>query len=120
MRELLVFGLVGGLATLTHYCIAVVLVKFFMADVYIANVSAYLVAVFVSYIGHSTFTFRQAMTRNNAIKFTVVSLLALGLSNLVLLVLQFLGSGNVYINFAVVVSAVPVFSYFMNKLWVYK
>lgn len=120
MREIVLFGVVGILATLTHYLSAVFAVEFFGWDVMIANVFAYCVAVGVSFFGHSILTFRATMSRDRFIKFALVSLSALAVSQGLLWLLTYGGFFGHRINMLAVVAVVPVYSYVLNKFWVYK
>lgn len=120
MRELVVFGIVGVGATLTHYTSALVFVELFAVNLFLANFWAFCIAVSVSYIGHSKLTFRKPMHRAGAIKFGVVSISALGLSQLVLAGLTWLALLDYKLNMLVTVGVIPVYSYILNKFWVYK
>lgn len=119
MREVIVFGLVGIAATLTHYLSALLLIEWFLFGALQANLVAYLVAMLVSYVGHSQLTFRSAMTRGNLARFVAVSVMAMGLSQLILWGLTSLAWFGHRINMLVVVAFVPCFSFLMNKYWVY-
>ena len=120
MREIVVFGAVGILATLTHYFSAVSAVEFFGLGVMIANVFAYCIAVGVSFFGHSMLTFRAAMSRGRFVKFVTVSLSALAVSQGLLWLLTSIAVFGHRINMLAVVCVVPVYSYCLNKFWVYK
>lgn len=120
MREIVVFGAVGILATLTHYFSAIFAVEFFAWNVMIANVFAYCIAVGVSFFGHSLLTFRATMSRDRFIKFVAVSLSALAVSQALLWTLTYIGVFGHRINMLAVVFVVPVYSYILNKFWVYK
>lgn len=120
MREIVVFGAVGILATLTHYFSAVFAVELFGWNVMMANVFAYCVAVGVSFFGHSILTFRADMSRDRFVKFVVVSLSALSVSQALLWVLTYMGFFGHRINMLAVVCIVPIYSFSLNKFWVYK
>lgn len=120
MREIAVFGAVGILATLTHYFSAILAVELFGWHVMMANVFAYCVAVGVSFFGHSVLTFRAPVSRERFFKFVIVSLSALAVSQAILWALTYLGAFGHRINMLAVVCVVPVYSYCLNKFWVYK
>lgn len=120
MRELAVFGAVGVMATLTHYFSAILAVELLGFDVMVANMLAYCVAVGVSFFGHSLLTFRVAMSRERFIKFITVSLSALAVSQALLWLLTFSALFGHRINMLAVVFVVPIYSYILNKFWVYK
>lgn len=120
MREIVIFGAVGILATLTHYLSAIFTIEAFGWDVMVANVFAYCMAVGVSFFGHSVLTFRAAMSRGRFVKFITVSLSALAVSQGLLWLLTSAAIFGHRINMLAVVCVVPVYSYFLNKFWVYK
>jgi putative flippase GtrA len=120
MRELVVFGVVGIIATLTHYIAAIFAIEILGMDPLAANFIAYCTAVGVSFFGHSMLTFRTTMSRDRFIKFVTVSLSALAVSQGLLLLLTYIGFFGHRINMLAVVAVVPVYSYVLNKFWVYK
>lgn len=120
MREVVVFGLIGVLATAVHYLSALLAVELLGVSVLTANVLAYCVAVAVSYIGHTRFTFRASASRENFLRFITVSLSALGLSQLLLFVLQHLAWFPYQFNLLLGVGIIPVYSFICNKFWVYR
>lgn len=120
MRELLVFGAVGIAATLTHYIVAIVAVETVGMEVLTANFLAYCVAVSVSFFGHSVLTFRASMSRSRLLKFVVVSVSALVVSQVILWFLTVIDLFGHRINMLAVVGVVPCYSYLLNKFWVYR
>jgi putative flippase GtrA len=120
VREIVVFGAVGILATLTHYFSAIFAVEAFGWDVMLANVFAYCIAVGVSFFGHSVLTFRATINRDRFVKFVTVSLSALAVSQGLLWLLTSIAIFGHRINMLAVVCVVPVYSYFLNKFWVYR
>lgn len=120
MREIVVFGVVGVLATLTHYFSAIFAVELLGWNVMVANMFAYCVAVGVSFFGHSLLTFRVAMSRSRFVKFVLVSLSALAVSQGLLWGLTEIALFRHRINMLAVVCVVPAYSYVFNKFWVYR
>lgn len=120
LQEVVVFGFVGGLATLTHYVVALLCVEYLFINIYLANPIAYLTAVSVSFFGHSIFTFKKEVTKQRASKFVVVSLSAFLLSQLLLAFLQLLEFNNHRLDFLIVVFFIPIYTYLLSKFWVYK
>lgn len=120
MRELVVFGCVGIAATATHYLVAILLVELLGVSVLSANVGGYCGAVSVSYFGHSRLTFRVSPSKTRLIRYIVVSLCALLLSQLLLTFLTAKQWFPYRVNMALVVTTVPVASYLLSKFWVYK
>lgn len=120
MREIIVFGVVGVLATLIHYTSAIAFVELLGLEVLMANFYAYCMAVGVSYVGHAKFTFRTSLETTGFCKFLVVSLSALALSQLLLGALAWLDWLHYRLNLLVVVAFVPIYSFVFNKFWVYR
>lgn len=120
MRELVVFACVGIAATATHYSVAILLVELLGVSVLSANVVGYCGAVSVSYFGHSMLTFRVPSSKARLIRYLVVSLSALILSQLLLAFLTAKQWFHYKINMGVVVTTVPVVSYLLSKFWVYR
>lgn len=119
MKQVLTFGLVGVLATLIHYTIALFCIERLFIAPLLANVIAYATAVTVSYLGHSALTFKKSRTKSNAVKFLTVSLLALALSQLVLHFLTIYTALGHRLIFMIVVFSIPALSFVLNKYWVY-
>lgn len=120
MREIVVFGSVGLAATLTHYLAAIVAIEAFGIAVLAANLIAYCIAVSISFLGHSILTFRATMTQSRLIKFIIVSLSALVVSQFILWFLTVIDLLGHRFNMLVVVGVVPCYSYLLSRFWVYQ
>ena len=120
IREVLVFGIIGVLATLTHYGIAVGVNTLIISNVYCANAVGYSTAVLVSYFGHSHFSFQVERSRTRFLKFCVASISTFIASQLVLWILQNLLALGDNISLFIIVLTIPALSYLVNKLWVFK
>jgi len=118
--QLIRFGFVGVAATLTHYIVSIVGVEQLHLSLYLANLLGYIVAVVVSFLGHSKFTFQVNASMKLFSKFIVVSLSALALSELLILLLESTLQLSHRISMLVVVATIPVFTFIMSRLWVYK
>lgn len=113
------FGLVGGLATLVHIIVVVCLSMVSALTPIVINTLAFLTAFLVSGIGHAFFTFRKTKNRTQSIlKFFVIAVGALLLSNLTLfLALKFY---DVNIAKAVAIIVAPLTSFWAAKLWAFR
>lgn len=118
--ELLIFGIVGISATLTHYLSALFCVELLAWSVYFANILGYLLAVSVSFFGHATFTFKSKPSLHSLARFVVSSVLGFITSLLVLWLSQNVFNFHHRVSFALVVTTVPIMSYFLGKFWVFK
>lgn len=113
------FGIVGVIATGTHYLVALLLTDVFGLSVLLSNILGYCTAVSISIFGHSAFTYRKKVTNTVIRRFIVVSLTALMTSEVILVVLTMHMDVNHRIALAVVVGIIPVITFFLNKFWVY-
>lgn len=114
--QILRFGLVGGLATLTHLAVATALLAALPAAHPVAvNVVAFLVAFVVSFVGHSRYTFR---TKGSLPKFLIAALTGLAANNLVLVGLIALGAPALPSLWAATLAA-PAVVYVISKTWAF-
>lgn len=120
MRELIVFAGVGLMATATHYLVAICLVSLLQVELFSANIVAYCCAVGVSFFGHSILTFRVQLCKKRLLKFILVSISALLLSQALLYLLVKAALFPYQVNMLFVVAFIPAISYLLNKFWVYR
>lgn len=110
------FALVGAVATLVHMAVATLLLGLCAWPPYAANLGAFLIAFGVSYLGHRHVTFARA---GSPWRFLLVALGGFGLNNLLLTGL--LACGVPALAALLVATAlVPVFSYLLSSLWVFR
>lgn len=119
-RQLVVFGLVGVVATITHYLVALGCHEGLGISLYVANLAGYSSAVTVSYFGHGKFTFQAVLNRSVLQRFLVVSVSTFFASEGLLAVLQAGLNLPHRVSLAVVVLTIPVVTFLLNKLWVYQ
>ncbi len=110
------FALVGAAATLVHMAVATLLLGLCSWPAYPANLGAFLVAFGVSYLGHRHITFARA---GSPWRFLLVALAGFGLNNLLLTGLLAWGVPPLYALVAAT-ALVPVFSYLLSSLWVFR
>lgn len=120
LRQLLMFGLVGLAATLTHYLIALGSHEALGFSLYVANLAGYVSAVGVSYFGHGLLTFRVTLCRSVFRRFVVVSIATFLASEVLLAGLESILKLPHRVSLAVVVLTIPAISFLLNKLWVYR
>lgn len=118
-RQVIVFGIIGVVATFVHYSVATALAVMNIVSIYLANLAGYLCAVSISYFGHNKFTFQVEHSRTLLVKFVSVSVIVFTCSELILLGLEHCFHLPHAISLAVVVLTIPVISFIMNKFWVY-
>ena len=119
LRQILVFGVVGVCATLTHYLVALGSVTYLSIPVYLANLLGYLTAVGVSLYGHARFSFKMTVNKSLLNKFILVSVGTFLGSEILLFVMESELSLPHEISLGVVVVTIPVISFILNKFWVF-
>jgi putative flippase GtrA len=116
------FAIVGVVATLTHMLLALTLLNLGGLPPLPANILAFCVAFFVSFAGHSFWTFRGhgAELKASMVRLLITAGCGFLLNNgtlWLLLVLTALGDDLSVILAALVV---PPATYLMNKFWVFR
>ncbi len=116
--EVLRFGLVGVVATAVHVGVALVAHALGLTP-QIANFCGYLVAVWVSFLGHARFTFAVSrMYRAQVVRFFVISLISLLTSSAVTALGTAMG-WSFWISMAGVAVIVPGATYLAAKFWAF-
>ncbi|SMF03684.1 Putative flippase GtrA (transmembrane translocase of bactoprenol-linked glucose) [Alteromonadaceae bacterium Bs31] len=118
--QLMIFGVVGVTATLTHYFTALLSHELGGIDLYLANLFGYVAAVMVSFFGHGRFTFKQELNWGVFVRFSIVSVSTFFCSELILLGLEKGLDLPHRISLAVVVSTIPLITFVLSKLWVFR
>lgn len=115
------FSLVGLAATAVYFVAANLLMRFGSLAPEVASVIAYLVGMFVSFVGQSRFTFEiPRSTAGQAMRFAVLSVIGLGVSFYsVRLAAGYFGVAPFWGTVATSIF-IPAFSFFVMKLWVFK
>jgi len=125
LLQLLRFGVVGAIASITHVGVFVVLIEAFEMPPLSSNFFAFCVAFTCSYLGHFHWTFRktgrqQAPGWNTPLpKFLVVALTGLLLNTLaVWTVVDALGQPYGY-AVVLMLTVVPASLFLLSKLWAF-
>lgn len=82
--QIILFAIVGGLATLTNFTVSWLIWKIFALHETIAVIIGYFLAFWVSYLGHRFITFQK---HANPLKFFILSLSMLALYEVLILLL---------------------------------
>jgi putative flippase GtrA len=119
--QLLRFGIVGVFAAAIHFLIVVTLVQTFSYEPLIANIFAFFISFQASYFGHRRFTF----TGTTALHvFAFPKLLMVQIFNFIAnesLFYFFLSFHLPYqVALILVLSILPLFTFVISKLWVFK
>ena len=116
------FALVGVAATCAHYLVAIGVVQY--VNVYGANLAGYLAAVTISYFGHQRYSFqlsaREISHRSQFPKFILASLGGLALSYLVLVIMDDGVGAPHWLSLAAAVCLVPIYTFVVSKLCVFR
>lgn len=119
LGQLTRFACVGVAATMTHVLVALVVTWAFAFSPLVANFFGFCVAVFVSFWGHSRVTFRVAIPqRRHLFRFTVLSLVSLGVSSVITVAMTALGASMTMAMVAVGI-IVPIVSFLAARLWAF-
>lgn len=119
-RQVVTFGIVGGLSTLAHVIVALQLNAIVGLSPLWANVSGYLSAVTVSYVGNALLTFRGRLLHGGqAVRFVTVSLAGLGLGQAITYVVTSLLHAPFAWALVLVVTIVPAFSFLAFRIWAF-
>jgi putative flippase GtrA len=117
--QLVRFGLVGGVGFVVNLAVYALFVHGIGVDYRVAAVAAWLVAVANNFVlnRHWTFDARDGVAHRQAVRFLTVSVLAFGVSLLLLtLFVEALGIAKVEAQALAVAGATPL-NFLGNKLW---
>jgi putative flippase GtrA len=120
LTQIICFGAVGGLATLTHVGVAILSEAVLALSPQLANLSGYLFAVVVSYTGHALVTFKaRVQSGAQFMRFILVSLLGLATSSTTVWVTMGVLSLSFHMAMLCVTVAVPMVTYLGMRFWVF-
>jgi putative flippase GtrA len=121
VHQVPLFAVVGVAATLTHVAAALTARELAGLEPLQANLVGYLMAVGVSYLGNARLTFRRrALHGPQFMRFIVVSLLGLGVTQgLTWLLVQQLG-WPFWAGLGVVAVVVPALSFGLSRVWAFR
>lgn len=119
LLQMMKFALVGGISTLIHLAVGLLLIHFVFEQAFFANLGAYFVALPISFIGHTLFTYKKKLSFLLFGRFFVVNTLILCLT----LVASFIMDSfqvNKYIATFISIALFPLISYVSHTLITYK
>jgi putative flippase GtrA len=119
-RQIFYFVVIGITATITNYVAALLFHEKLEINLYSAQLLGYCCAVGISLVGHSKLTFNTRLSSGVILKFIVVSVSTLWLSELLLYLLETLIVLSHRISLLIVVSTIPVMTFLLSKLWVFQ
>jgi len=114
------FGLVGGLATLTHAGVALVALRWGHFAPVAANATGFAVAFVVSYCGHALFTFRARPDLARALRFTAVAVASMLVSSGLVLAADAWTPLRPDVYLPLVALFTPAFNFVLHSLWTFR
>lgn len=112
------FGIVGVAATMVYFVIGFALERMGVLVLF-GNAIAYVLGFIVSYFGHKLWSFRSSARHATSLpRFIIVWFAGLALNTLIIWSCMRLGLAYM-IAMGVAIVLVPVFTYCMQKLWVF-
>jgi putative flippase GtrA len=121
-RQMAAFAVVGIAATVTHYLVALAASGFL--PIAYANPVGFVVAFFVSYAGHVHFTFQlkgeERRHRHRLPRFAVTAVTGFLIGQAILLTLTRLTDWPNWLALGIAVGSVPVITFVLSKLWVFR
>jgi len=121
IRQIMRFGIVGLTAATIHFSIVVMLVQFAGLQPLVANVFGFLISFQVGYWGHRTWTFNgtSVLHREALPRLLTVQVVAFTANET--LFYTFLQMHLPYqVALLIVLTILPIFTFLMSKLWVFK
>jgi putative flippase GtrA len=115
------FALVGVLNTLVHALTTVALVELVQLHPVPASVAGFLLAVAVSFVLNTFWTFRQSDNlQQRFVRFIVVSVTAMLLNTLIMYLAVNVFSLHYLLGLLMVLFVVPVYNFTLNLKWSYR
>ena len=114
LRRIIIFGIVGGVATLIHILVAN-LFHAVIKDTITASFVGFCLAFVFSYLAHRQFTFHDAV-KGSPFRFVIVAGSGFLFS---LLVLDHLAGFPAWLALTLSIGIIPLWSFLMSRLWVF-
>lgn len=119
LRQILTFGLVGGLSAATYAATQTIAIEAGGVAVLPAALLAFAAGTLVSWIGNSLVTFRAPLRGRTAARFVVVTALGMALNLGIVAVVDTAGL-HYAIGIAIVLCSVPIFNFLGHRLWTFR
>ncbi|MCD9024484.1 GtrA family protein [Cohnella silvisoli] len=116
------YGMVGGLGTLLHFGILILLVESIKMTAVVSSVIGFIIVLAVSYYLNRYWTFSTRIMEShwrNFMKYCVVSLFGLLLNTAIMYVTVELWHIRYLIGQAIVILVVPASNYLLNRSWTF-
>ena len=120
IKQLTRFGIVGLTAAAIHYTTVVTVVTYTGMHPLMANIIGFIVAFQMSYWGHRVWTFRDTMATHREAFPKLMLVQAFAFMGNELLFFIFLQANLPYqLALVLVLTILPIFTFLMNKFWVF-
>ncbi len=120
--QLVRFGIVGVSASAVHFCVVVSLVELAALKPLVANIFAFFISFQVSYFGHSNWTFGETATLHRVAlpRLLLVSVIAMAINETMFYFMMTFFQLPYPIALLVVLTTIPIVTFIINKLWVFR
>ncbi len=114
--QLMRFGVIGVLAAITHYCIAITLTNKGMPAAW-ANLVAFVIAFWVSYFGHRYFSFEASDVSHQQTlpRFILVAVLGFILNESLLLLMLHFTSITIALGLPFIIILTAMFTFILSR-----
>lgn len=119
LLQIFKFAFVGGLSTLLHLAVGLLLIHFIFEQAFYANLAAYFIALPISFFGHTLITFKKYPNLMLFWKFFTVNTLILVFTLLVSFIMDSLYI-NKYLSTLVSISLFPAVSYISHTYFTFR
>lgn len=120
MKKIVLFGSVGALASLAHYATATILLSVVKANLYIANVFGFFLAIPISYCGHYYLSFQSRKGHAVALaRFVFVAIIGLAINNLALSCITLAVGRESHLSLLSAIAIAATAVYLLSRNWVF-
>ncbi|WP_374370418.1 GtrA family protein [Dongia sp.] len=120
-RKVLVFGIVGGLASATYAVLLYLCLEFLRLPVFWGSAIAFAIAIPVSYFGHRRLTFQSTnLVPAEMARFITVQIISLAATSAIVHLAAGYFASAFVLKVVVAVATAPVISFILFELWVYR
>ncbi len=120
LRSIVIFGIVGVLATITHATVAIALIEIGFLHPFSANAFGFGAGFLVSYFGHHRFSFQTGADHRQAMpRFLTIAGFGLFFNQAIVYALVNLAGFSYFLALAVIIATVPAFTYLAARRWAF-
>jgi len=116
------FGIVGTVGTALQFVSVITLVEIAKINPLIANLIAFALTFFTSYMGHRFWTFKETTRRHaqSLPRYLLLALGGLGVAELLYYIVLYLLHLNYIVGLFIVVAIMASINFIVNKFWTFK